>query len=502
MDFMRVHRAVVDTGRLKLHLDSPDQKSQVCCPFTLQASADAGKFGANSVFVVARSAVTIELQPLGSIVCPALLQGVAQVCEDRISTARVLRAQCVLESDGSVVTMDGVHTVPMVPVVRNVVSPDGTWVSSEEATGGATSFCPEAVSPGRGSADRQDFGATPPNFQSRNFGCPNDAHDREVDRALYSFTLGLVQPSPLIDQRQCILVPGVVPFAPGTIELELENPTVNHVVIPRGSVVALVHPVGFADLQKFEPLDPSDFSAADRVGHPHSVTVASATVESVPPTDQADIQLEPRLPPLALDEALPEDLQALADRLSSLRHVVSCAEPGAALPGVPRPAAKTAERAARDRASWAKFRARTKARRAQEREERQRAQERAERQRAQQQQQRRERQRREQQRAPRRPAADQVRQAAPRRPAADLSRQAAPRRPAADAAAGLQQQTAPPQPPPDVLGQLVEGFNALAAQVHALHQRQWQQAAPQPPQPQWPSWPQGPAGPPGFYRPF
>ncbi|KAK3927022.1 Intersectin-1 [Frankliniella fusca] len=325
MDFMRVHRAVVDTGRLKLHLDSPDLKSQVCCPFTLQASADAGKFGANSVFVVARSAVTIELQPLGSIVCPALLQGVAQVCEDRISTARVLRAQCVLESDGSVVTMDGVHTVPMVPVVRNVVSPDGTWVSSEEATGGATSFCPEAVSPGRGSADRQDFGATPPNFQSRNFGCPNDAHDREVDRALYSFTLGLVQPSPLIDQRQCILVPGVVPFAPGTIELELENPTVNHVVIPRGSVVALVHPVGFADLQKFEPLDPSDFSAADRVGHPHSVTVASATVESVPPTDQADIQLEPRLPPLALDEALPEDLQALADRALA---------PGSAAPAV------------------------------------------------------------------------------------------------------------------------------------------------------------------------
>jgi hypothetical protein len=90
MDFMRVHRAVVDTGCLKFHLDSPNKKSQVCCPFTLQASADAGKFGANSVFVVARSAVTIELQPFSSTLCPAQLKGVAQVRDDRVSTARVL----------------------------------------------------------------------------------------------------------------------------------------------------------------------------------------------------------------------------------------------------------------------------------------------------------------------------------------------------------------------------------------------------------------------------
>ncbi|KAK3925315.1 Leucine--tRNA ligase, partial [Frankliniella fusca] len=184
--------------------------------------------------------------------------------------------------------------------------------STEEVTGGAALLGPEAVRPGRGSADTSDFDTTPTFallsgdfnlFQSRNSMCTNGAYEREVDRALYALTLGLVQPSPLLDQRQCSLVPGVVPFAPGTMELELENQTGNHVVLPRGSVVALVHPVGFVDLQKYEPLDPDDI-----------VAVESATVERVPPTDQADIQLEPRLPPIALDENPPEDLQALADR--------------------------------------------------------------------------------------------------------------------------------------------------------------------------------------------
>ncbi|KAK3929423.1 Retrovirus-related Pol polyprotein from transposon 412 [Frankliniella fusca] len=316
MDFMRVHRAVVDTGRLKLYLDSPSKNAQVTCPFALRESSDAGKFGANSVFVVARAAVTVELQPYGSVICPAQLRGIFPV-QDRVVTARVLRAQCVLESDGSMeATMDGVHTVPMVPVASCVVSPDGTRGSStEEVTGGAALLGPEAVRPGRGSADTSDFDTTPTfallsgdfNFQSRNSMCPNGAYEREVDRALFALTLGLVQPSPLLDQRQCSLVPGVVPFAPGTMELELENQTGNHVVLPRGSVVALVHPVGFVDLQKYEPLDPDDI-----------VAVESATVERVPPTDQADIQLEPRLPPIALGEDLPEDLQALADRCEDL----------------------------------------------------------------------------------------------------------------------------------------------------------------------------------------
>ncbi|KAK3911416.1 Transposon Tf2-6 polyprotein [Frankliniella fusca] len=316
MDFMRVHRAVVDTGRLKLYLDSPSKNAQVTCPFALRESSDAGKFGANSVFVVARAAVTVELQPYGSVICPAQLRGIFPV-QDRVVTARVLRAQCVLESDGSMeATMDGVHTVPMVPVASCVVSPDGTRGSStEEVTGGAALLGPEAVRPGRGSADTSDFDTTPTfallsgdfNFQSRNSMCPNGAYEREVDRALFALTLGLVQPSPLLDQRQCALVPGFVPFAPGTMELELENQTGNHVVLPRGSVVALVHPVGFVDLQKYEPLDPDDI-----------VAVESATVERVPPTDQADIQLEPRLPPIALGEDLPEDLQALADRCEDL----------------------------------------------------------------------------------------------------------------------------------------------------------------------------------------
>jgi len=317
MDFMRVHRAVVDTGRLKLYLDSPSKNAQVTCQFALRESSDAGKFGANSVFVVARAAVTVELQPYSSVICPAQLRGIFPV-EDRLVTARVLRAQCVLESDGSMeATMDGVHTVPMVPVTSCVVSPDGTrGSSSEEVTGGAALLGPEAVRPRRGSADKSDFDTTPKlislhtvdvNVQSRGSICPNGAYEREVDRALYALTMGLVQPSPLLDQRQCSLVPGVVPFAQGTMELELENQSVNHVVLPRGSVVALVHPVGFVDLQKYEPLDPDD-----------TVDVESATVERVPPTDQADIQLKPRLPPIALDEALPEDLQALADRCEDL----------------------------------------------------------------------------------------------------------------------------------------------------------------------------------------
>ncbi|KAK3931032.1 DNA damage-inducible protein 1 [Frankliniella fusca] len=281
MDFLRVHGAVVDTGRLKLYLDSPSKNAQVTCPFALRESSDAGKFGTNSVFVVARAAVTIELQPYGSVICPAQLRGIFPV-QDRVVTARVLRAQCVLESDGSMeATMDGVHAVPMVPVASSVVSPDGTRGSStEEVTGGAALLGPEAVRPGRGSADTSDFDTTPTfallsgdfNFQSRNSMCPN-----------------------------------------GTMELELENQSGNHVVLPRGSVVALVHPVGFVDLQKYEPLDPDDI-----------VDVESATVERVPITDQADIQLEPRLPPIALDENLPEDLQALADRCEDLTSEQKC----------------------------------------------------------------------------------------------------------------------------------------------------------------------------------
>ncbi|KAK3925994.1 Translation initiation factor IF-2 [Frankliniella fusca] len=298
----------------------------------------------------------------------------------RVVTARVLRAQCVLESNGSMeATTDGVHTVPMVPVASSVVSPDGTRGSSTEE--------------GRPMRVRQDLqhGSPPPGLPA-------------VAMAQY----------------------------PGVLREQLSK--IHHLVrenTKRAMLRMKAHYDKFSTLTYFKP----------------------------------------------------GDVALLYNRRRRR---------GAAPPGAPRPAAKTAERAARDRASWAKFRAPTQARRAQEKAERQRAQERAERQRAQQQQ------RREQQRAPRRPDADQVRQAAPRRPAADLSRHAAPRLPVADV--GLQQQPqqlAPPQPQPDVLGQLVEGFNALAAQVHALHQRHWQQPAPQ-----WPSWPQGPAGPPGYYRPF
>ncbi|KAK3917178.1 LOW QUALITY PROTEIN: DNA gyrase subunit A [Frankliniella fusca] len=319
MDFMRIYNAVVSIGHLTFTLDSPDHKSQVTCPFKLQTSADVGKFGANSVFVVARSAVTIELQPFQSTICPAQLTGISSLPGDGMVTARVLRARCVLESDGSIRTMDGVDAVPMVPVVSvdsKVVSENTppVWKSStcvDEVTGSAAAFHTESVTPGHCDADRTNFGATPQilhagdfNFQSRNSYCPNGALDREVDCTLNSFTLGLVQPSPLLDKRQCSLVPGVMPFAPGTLELELENLT--ETLIPRGSVVALVHPVGLVDLQLYEPLDPDDV--------PDDVVVESATIERVPLSDQADIQLEPRLPPIGLDEALPEDLQALADR--------------------------------------------------------------------------------------------------------------------------------------------------------------------------------------------
>ena len=136
------------------------------CPLTLQSSSDAGKFGANSVFVVARSAVTIELQPFQSTICPAQLKGVANLPDDGMATARVLRAQCVLESDGSMTaTMDGVHTVPMVPVVSTVVSESENNTvrvsSTEEVTGSAAAFHPESVTPGHRNAGTTDFDATP-----------------------------------------------------------------------------------------------------------------------------------------------------------------------------------------------------------------------------------------------------------------------------------------------------------------------------------------------------
>ncbi|KAK3924847.1 [LysW]-aminoadipate/[LysW]-glutamate kinase [Frankliniella fusca] len=240
MDFMRIYNAVVSIGHLTFTLDSPDHKSQVTCPFKLQTSADVGKFGANSVFVVARSAVTIELQPFQSTICPAQLTGISSLPGDGMVTARVLRARCVLESDGSIRTMDGVDAVPMVPVVSvdsKVVSENTppVWKSStcvDEVTGSAAAFHTESVTPGHCDADRTNFSATPHtlhagdfNSQSRNSYCPNGALDREVDCTFNSFTLGLVQPSPLLDKRQCSLVPGVVPFAPGTLELELENLT-------------------------------------------------------------------------------------------------------------------------------------------------------------------------------------------------------------------------------------------------------------------------------------
>ncbi|KAJ1529581.1 hypothetical protein ONE63_006351 [Megalurothrips usitatus] len=146
----------------------------------------------------------------------------------------------------------------------------------------------------------QTMHATPPSLQGLDQEHPA-GHARDVDQALRVLPYGLVVPSELLKLRRCGIALGTVPFSPGLVELEIQNESSDHVIIPRGSVVAHIYPTTMDDLLDCVPDD-------------QEVLVQSASLELVPPSDQADIQLQPRLPPIPADQPLPDDLQAMVDR--------------------------------------------------------------------------------------------------------------------------------------------------------------------------------------------
>jgi len=124
----------------------------------------------------------------------------------------------------------------------------------------------------------------------------------DVDQALHALPFGVVVPSDLLSERQCDIPLGVVPFAPGLIELEIQNNSSSPVILRKGTVVACVHPASLDELMFcFE-------------NAPKEAMVQSASIELIPFSDKAEIQLEPRLPPISKDQPLPVDLQAMVDR--------------------------------------------------------------------------------------------------------------------------------------------------------------------------------------------
>ncbi|KAK3909996.1 Translation initiation factor IF-2 [Frankliniella fusca] len=266
-------------------------------------------------------------------------------------------------------TTDGVHTVPVVPVASSVVSPDGTRESStEEVTGGAALL--GMSSPVRSQVFvRSD--ATRPHKRD-DAGSGSDLTDLDLDRLTLSDNdslMSLTEATALVARVQSparwsdepcpcpapAMLPAARPAAPAPACERSRSPERRPVHERLG--------------QREQPVLRHQRPGPRQRRTRHRQLEAAGAARAAPagparpaPAGPAGVARAGATPVRAADAA------------------------GAAPPGAPRPAAKTAERAARDRASWAKFRARTQARRAQEKAERQRAQERAERQRAQQQQ--------------------------------------------------------------------------------------------------------------------
>jgi len=103
MDFIRGNRGIVDADELKFTLRNPVTHEKFSHPFTLQPSLDVGKFGAGCIHAVARATLDVEIHPFQTTTCTIQLSGPSDLPDDDVSQlARVLRARCVLESDGLV----------------------------------------------------------------------------------------------------------------------------------------------------------------------------------------------------------------------------------------------------------------------------------------------------------------------------------------------------------------------------------------------------------------
>ncbi|KAK3932776.1 Inorganic pyrophosphatase [Frankliniella fusca] len=264
-------------------------------------SLDVGKFGASCVYAVARATLGFEIQPYSTTTCTIKLSGPSDISTDDVpQLAQVLRTRCVLSSDGLITwTRSGGRPT------RSVVSRDrSTWSSKEVTIARSNTHHSEIVASRRRAVNVGDPVTTPFALQVLDRQHPTGCAD-DVDESLRALPFAVVVPSDLLQARQCDITLCIVPFAPGLIELEIQNTSGNHVVIKKGSVVACVHPASLEELMACYEC----YQSA-----PEEAKVNSASLELVPFTDKAEIQLEPRLPPIPLDQPLPDDLQAMVDR--------------------------------------------------------------------------------------------------------------------------------------------------------------------------------------------
>ncbi|KAK3916875.1 Protein NYNRIN [Frankliniella fusca] len=301
MDFIRGNRGIVDADELKFTLRNPVTHEKFSHPFTLQPSLDVGKFGAGCIYAVARATLGVEIQPYQTATCTVQLSGPSDLSDDDVpKLAQVLRARCVLESDGLVTwPKDGGRPRPR-STDSDLRSIEMEKSSNEGTIARSNSDHHETVAPRCGAASASDPVTTPFSLQTRERSYHVGPTD-DVDQSLRVLPFGVVVPSDLLSERQCDFPLAVVPFAPGLIELEIQNNSGSHVILRKGSVVACVHPASLDELIFWYENAPKE------------VMVQSASLELIPFTDKAEIQLEPRLPPISKDQ-LPDDLQAMVDR--------------------------------------------------------------------------------------------------------------------------------------------------------------------------------------------
>ncbi|KAK3926331.1 Retrovirus-related Pol polyprotein from transposon opus [Frankliniella fusca] len=302
MDFIRGNRGIVDADELKFTLRNPVTHEKFSHPFTLQPSLDVGKFGAGCIYAVARATLGVEIQPYQTATCTVQLSGPSDLSDDDVpKLAQVLRARCVLESDGLVTwPKDGGRPRPR-STDSDLRSIEMEKSSNEGTIARSNSDHHETVAPRCGAASASDPVTTPFSLQTRERSYHVGPTD-DVDQSLRVLPFGVVVPSDLLSERQCDFPLAVVPFAPGLIELEIQNNSGSHIILRKGSVVACVHPASLDELMFWYENAPKE------------VMVQSASLELIPFTDKAEIQLEPRLPPISKDQPLPDDLQAMVDR--------------------------------------------------------------------------------------------------------------------------------------------------------------------------------------------
>ncbi len=244
MDFIRGNRGIVNADELLFTLRNPVTNEKFSHPFTLQPSLDVGKFGASCVYAVARATLGFEIQPFSTTTCTIKLSGPSDISTDDVpQLAQVLRTRCVLSSDGLITwTRSGGRPA------RSVVSRDRSTVSSNEVTiARSNTHHSEIVASKRRAVNVGDPVTTPFTLQVRDRQHPTGCAD-DVDESLRALPFAVVVPSDLLQARQCDITLSVVPFAPGLIELEIQNTSGNHVVIKKGSVVACVHPASLEEL--------------------------------------------------------------------------------------------------------------------------------------------------------------------------------------------------------------------------------------------------------------